>query len=142
MNAEKLARMAREDPAGFLKAVSGLAHRRKCNGCRACADKCAGPIAMWREEAEAIADFAAAHGIDLAGPPDDEWQPCPFLEAASRRCLIYPVRPLICRLFGIVPWLPCPLARGPEPLNPQLARAIISAYASRPRRTLWAWLGM
>ncbi len=132
--------MAHKDPAGFLELAARLAHRGQCDGCTQCADKCAGPIAMWREEAEAIADFAAANGVDLAGPPDDEWQPCAFLDAASRQCLIYPVRPLVCRLFGIVPWLPCPLPDGPEPLGPDLARAIISAYASRPRRTLWQWL--
>ena len=37
--------------------------------------------------------------------------PCRFRDSEAGRCLIYAVRPLICRLFGLVEWLPCPLGR-------------------------------
>jgi Fe-S-cluster containining protein len=36
---------------------------------------------------------------------------CPLYDRAARGCLVYPVRPLVCRLLGFVEWMPCPLGR-------------------------------
>jgi Fe-S-cluster containining protein len=36
---------------------------------------------------------------------------CPFLDLDSGLCLVYEARPLICRLFGHVEWLPCPTGK-------------------------------
>lgn len=35
--------------------------------------------------------------------------PCPYIE--NGKCLIYPVRPLMCRLFGVVDDLKCPYVK-------------------------------
>ena len=42
-------------------------------------------------------------GATLTGPPG---APCPYL--VLRRCTVYEVRPLICRVFGAAEGLPCP----------------------------------
>lgn len=36
---------------------------------------------------------------------------CPLYDRAAGACLVYPVRPLVCRLLGFVEWMPCPLGR-------------------------------
>lgn len=33
---------------------------------------------------------------------------CPFRDEENRRCVIYPVRPMICRLMGVCDGLECP----------------------------------
>lgn len=33
---------------------------------------------------------------------------CPLYDRAAERCMVYPVRPLVCRLLGFVEWMPCP----------------------------------
>ncbi len=43
--------------------------------------------------------------------PEEMMAPCRFLNQQTRLCIIYPVRPLICRLFGLVEWLPCPTGK-------------------------------
>jgi Fe-S-cluster containining protein len=37
---------------------------------------------------------------------------CPYFENNS--CVIYPVRPLVCRLMGITDLMPCPKGNKPE----------------------------
>jgi len=49
------------------------------------------------------------------GAPQVTYTACPFRDTEMARCLIYPVRPLICRLFGLVEWLPCPIDRTGPP---------------------------
>lgn len=62
---------------------------------------------------------------------------CLFLDTESRQCVIFPARPLICRLFGRVKYLPCPIARIPADLD---ARHIIQVHASQRRQTFQAWM--
>jgi hypothetical protein len=87
----------------------------ECNGCDGCGAKCAGDIPMTRWEFEQVQLFLARRGE--WAPAVDTWAggafapPCRFREDIAGRCRIYPVRPLICRLFGLVEWLPCPLGR-------------------------------
>jgi len=33
---------------------------------------------------------------------------CPFRDDEAKKCLIYPVRPVICRLFGVTKDMKCP----------------------------------
>jgi hypothetical protein len=68
---------------------------------------------------------------------DIETEQCLFYDVTMRRCLIYPARPLICRLFGRVEWLPCPLER-PLPLLHD-GVGIIQAYAKEKRKTFAEW---
>ena len=68
---------------------------------------------------------------------DIETEMCLFYDVSKRRCIVYPVRPLICRLFGLVEWLPCPLGK---PL-PQIKEGVklIQAYAEERRATFPEW---
>lgn len=68
---------------------------------------------------------------------DIETEQCLFYDVARRRCIIYPVRPLICRLFGRVEWLPCPLGKPVPQLKDGLG--IIQAYAQEERKTFPEW---
>lgn len=54
---------------------------------------------------------------------------CPHL--GERGCTVYAERPLICRLFGTTPRLPCPHGRRPEMLiDPDVEREIFHYFAS------------
>lgn len=93
-----------------------------CNGCTDCVHRCTAGIALSRAEYEAIraqlqrvpADVRLrVLGQDKVRPwPGDStgatYTACRFLDLDSGRCLVYEARPLICRLFGHVEWLPCP----------------------------------
>jgi hypothetical protein len=39
---------------------------------------------------------------------------CPHLDRDARRCREHPLRPLICRLWGVVETMPCPWGCAPE----------------------------
>ncbi len=133
------AELLRSHIPSWLIAMYRELQRPACNGCTLCADKCAGNIMMIREEAKAILQFVREAGIAIDKlQAVDEWQPCPFLDA-SRLCAIYPVRPLICRLFGLVPFLPCPAARV-EPVADEVWRKMLEEYCAHKRLTLWQWM--
>jgi hypothetical protein len=68
--------------------------------CKGLCQKACGPIGMSPLEHEAMIAFA---GKPL--PPTS--LKCPFL-APDGKCSVYPVRPLICRLWGSVKSMRCP----------------------------------
>jgi len=99
----------------------------ECKG--KCVESC-GPIVVTGAELEAIRVYTAEHGLpfhelpyDLSAAellvkyvhdiqlPDHELQ-CPYLEHG--RCSIYPVRPLICHLWGAEERMPCPWGCQPK----------------------------
>ncbi len=86
-----------------------------CDGCRDCASRCAGDVPMLSTEYQAIRQYLADEGQQIPPPPrrlsTQMMAGCRFLDRDSRWCVIYPVRPLICRLFGLVEWLPCPTGK-------------------------------
>jgi len=137
-------------PRAWLDWAFSLLVSPTCDGCTACAAKCAGDLPVWREEAEALVAAAAQAKVDLATTlsPTQEDQPCPFLDPATHLCRAYAVRPLVCRAFGLVPWLPCPLGtvstnttrRLPTPLPEPVLRQLLKGYTSRPRLPLSAWV--
>ena len=50
-------------------------------------------------------------------------------------CQVYDQRPLICRLFGTTPRLPCPRGRGPEvPVDERVERQVHQLIASTRQR--------
>ena len=68
---------------------------------------CCGPVKASSEEmARLPLKSAAQHAAALAELS------CPHLGAQG--CQVYAERPLVCRLFGTTPRLPCPRGRGPE----------------------------
>lgn len=65
-----------------------------------CFDFC-GPIGMTALEARRIEAY-------LGRPlPPSRSLDCPLLDEGGR-CRVYPVRPLICRIWGVAEELPCP----------------------------------
>lgn len=126
------------DPALWLDAAYRLLVSDTCDGCTECSAKCAGPIQVWREEYETLRQ--AAEALGLAWPPHEpasEFNVCPFLDAGGL-CTVYSARPLVCRAFGLVPWLPCTLGKT-SPMDVARALRLFADYASRPRKTLAQW---
>ncbi len=68
---------------------------------------------------------------------DIETEQCLFYDVTKRRCIVYSARPLICRLFGRVEWLPCPLGKPVPMLRDGLG--VIQAYAGEQRATFPEW---
>ncbi len=111
-----------------------------CDGCHECGEKCAGEIKMTRLEFLRIRAYLG----DRAAPAQRQRAvgefaaPCRFYDPSLPGCIVYPVRPLICRLFGLVQWLPCPIGRRqPEVEN---AGAIMEWYSTQDLRTYAQWL--
>lgn len=124
-----------------------------CDGCTACRHRCTAGIPLTRAEYEAIRDHLAAmepatRAAVPDGPQEQPWpgaddgatySACRFLDLETGLCRVYPVRPLICRLFGHVAWLPCPIgaiqaewAGGAETMR---------ARADQEERTYEEWEG-
>ena len=72
-----------------------------CNGC----GDCCGIVTCTEQEAKVIQGYLKEQGTS--------WHPsegitCGFLDADTKQCRIYPVRPTLCHAFGVVTQLPCP----------------------------------
>lgn len=126
-----------------------------CNGCDECGARCVADVRMTRAEFEAIAAYRAGPaaeevlaverqekllpypGTDPGDAPLATYRACRFRDGERGRCAVYPVRPVICRLFGHVEWLPCPIQKIPVSLpdGPSLMRA----YSAQPLRTYEEW---
>lgn len=119
-----------------------------CDGCHECGLRCTSGIQMTAQEFDLIlahlkaADPTRALRVleqdkQLPWFEDIPREACLFYDVARSNCFIYAVRPLICRLFGRVEWLPCPLEK-PLPLLRRGVQ-IIQAYAGERRATFGEW---
>ena len=128
-----------EDEATFLRAVTARLPNAECDGCHRCARNCTGNLRITRTEFAAIRDYLDGGGwLPAIRRPTEMVTPCEFQEPGGVRCIIYPVRPLVCRLFGLVAWLPCPLGR--VPVRVPDGAAIAAAYARFERHSYREWL--
>lgn len=131
--------MTADEEARFLRAVCESLPVAGCDGCSGCARHCAGGLRITRAEFEAIRAHLDGGGWFPAIRPHHAMvTPCEFQHPDRPWCLVYPVRPLICRLFGLVEWLPCP--RGLRPTAVPEGPQIIATYAQFERRTWRQWL--
>ena len=90
----------------LLAAIYAELPQLKCK--RLCQRAC-GPV-FWSEvENDAISEHV--HGKFLKG---DASLTCPYLDKPTGDCTIYAVRPLLCRLWGLVPKMACPWGCRPE----------------------------
>jgi hypothetical protein len=128
-----------EDEARWLQEVYDTLPMADCTGCEDCAGRCMGNLSIARAEFEAIRDFlgGTVYQPTLRHQGQMAVQ-CEFSDPDGPRCLIYPVRPLICRLFGIVEWLPCPRDRVPT-LVPD-GPSIMQRYQQMERKTFREWM--
>ena len=65
-------------------------------------DQCCGPALCTESEYQTIVAYVAEHSIT----PIEQGVMCPMFQGG--RCAIYPVRPMICRVFGHLERLHCP----------------------------------
>ncbi len=71
-------------------------------GCVACGG-CCGPVFFTEAESKIIQRFCASEGIEI--PETAEGINCSMLK--DGKCVIYRVRPMMCRLHGVTPKLHC-----------------------------------
>lgn len=78
----------------------------KCINC----GYCCGVIPVNRQELETIQNYIAKHPevLEVARREKANDLTCPFRDDRKKQCAIYPVRPVICRLFGVVEGMNCP----------------------------------
>ena len=80
-----------------------------------CSD-CCGPIVFNKQEWKRVTDKRKATGLT-----------CPYVSESG--CAIYAQRPIICRIFGTVPGLPCPHGCKPDnPLSENDEKSIMGKY--------------
>ncbi len=76
--------------------------------CKHCSE-CSGPILWFEPEEIFIRKYLGDNNIKRVVWTKEEFEKndmkCPYLK--DHRCSIYPVRPLVCRLQGVVPDLLC-----------------------------------
>jgi Fe-S-cluster containining protein len=121
---------------------------RSCHGCDECGTRCVEGIGITQEEFTALVDYLEAQPPEevrrvLGQDKEFPWgsgtvRACLFRDTERRNCFVYPVRPLICRLFGFVAWLPCPLGEVAQVLPDGLE--IIHWYRQFDRRTFREWV--
>jgi Fe-S-cluster containining protein len=126
-----------------------------CDGCDACGARCTAGVPMLRVEFAAIRDYLnSGEGADArrvegqnktvpypgTDPEADGvfYQACRFRDVERGRCSIYPARPSVCRLFGHVEWLPCPIEKVPAPAPGGLEA--MRRYGDAPQKTYEEWL--
>lgn len=74
------------------------------NNCTNCGE-CCGLVPATIVEINTIRNYIAIHGISPIKHKDKVT--CPFRDNEAKKCLIYPVRPTICRLMGVVKGMNC-----------------------------------
>jgi hypothetical protein len=133
-----------------LEVYERIPTARYCSGCHACAIRCSGGVPAsdveWRRVRDYLRhemspiDVARLLHEDKSHTIGDGWaiEFCPLYDTRRRRCAVYPVRPLVCRLLGFVEWMPCPIERR----LPILADGVLlmREYAAETLRTLPEWL--
>jgi hypothetical protein len=80
---------------------------------------CCGPVVISRLEYMRCIEASGRSAKDIRRQMQDNLKrgvyTCPLLDAETKRCTVYVVRPAICRLFGVVRGeLVCPHGYGPE----------------------------
>ena len=81
--------------------VQDFSNNGKCSNCGNC---CSNFLPMTKAEINTIKKYIEEHGIReqiLVAPTADPKidLTCPFRSEAEKKCLIYPVRPVICKVF-------------------------------------------
>lgn len=82
-----------------------------CNRC----GNCCGTTYISSKEEKIISQYLKKNGLNQR-KHISLLDKCPYFE--NNLCVIYPVRPLICRLMGITELMPCPNGNRPEEMIP------------------------
>lgn len=123
-----------------------------CDGCDHCGTRCMDGFTVTRAEYEAVAAYLNTLPAEtvrrvlhqektLPWPGAEDTGAtvtyCRYRDTENGRCLVYPVRPTVCRLFGHTHWLPCPIEAVPS--FPDDSPALWREYLSFERRTWDGW---
>lgn len=75
--------------------------------CKNCGD-CCGVIPAAANEIKHIQEYLDKHPMirEIAQRQSHSIK-CPFRDETNRKCLIYPVRPIVCRLMGVCSGMSC-----------------------------------
>ncbi len=92
---------------GLWRRLDEKGIRFDCGRCGACC----GPHFVSDTEQDIILQYLASYGIHER-KYESLYHRCPYFQDNS--CLIYPVRPLICRLMRLTLLMPCPRGHKPD----------------------------
>ena len=88
------------DLAQLLARVTEVTDNHTGRGtCYSCGECCSRFLPMTRVEAMGIRAYAAANGIAPRPECADYDLMCPWLDLGTRTCMVYEVRPQICRVY-------------------------------------------
>lgn len=82
--------------------IYNIPTHNKCTGC----GECCGIVPASKSEVDAIRNYISVHGIKPI--KHKNLYVCPFRDNEAKKCLIYPVRPTVCRLMGVTKGMKCP----------------------------------
>lgn len=89
-----------------LKTIYNQIPSFECKHCQLCSN----PIFWLKPEEINIQEYLKNHHLSYITLSEEEFRlndlKCPYLQ--NNRCCIYPVRPIVCRLQGLIPELTCP----------------------------------
>jgi Fe-S-cluster containining protein len=128
-----------------------------CDGCNGCRHRCLDGFTVTREEYDAAIAYLATLPDEpknriltqnkvLPWPGTEEtpetsepltYTQCRFHDTENGMCLIYPVRPTVCRLFGHTHWLPCPIEAVTQ--YPEGSPELWQEYREFERKTYAEW---
>ena len=80
------------------------------SNCKGLCQECCGPVGMTRLEWDRI--IARVGKTPSPTPEQAKRLECPLL--ADGKCTVYDIRPLVCRLWGVEPSMPCPFGCEPD----------------------------
>lgn len=81
--------------------VYNIPEHKNCTNC----GRCCGIIPVSSIELKEIRAYVSKHNIKAINIHS---MICPFRDDKKKICVIYPVRPMICRLMGVVEGMECP----------------------------------
>lgn len=97
-------------------------------GCPEGCGQCCGPVPVTASELSRVRAYVRQHGLT----PGEKTGRCPLYD--GQRCTVYPVRPLLCQVFGHTKGLPCPKGLG-APRLPD--RAVLALLREQGKRDRW-----
>ena len=91
-----------------MNELFNIPRHKNCTNC----GECCGVIPASMPEINTIRNYIAVHGINPINHKDKNI--CPFRDNDAKKRLIYPVRPLLCRLFGVTKGMECKYGNSAE----------------------------
>lgn len=122
-----------------------------CHGCDSCGLRCEAGVPVTRAEHDAVQQYVeialSREEIEAVLAQDKTVDQgdgvtvrmCRYRDMERGRCVVYPARPLICRLLGHLEWMPCPIEKVQRVVPTEEALALMREYAKEERRPFEAW---